>query len=476
MASTITPLPPCPASPPTAPDSKPPTAVKGMVSFATMKLHGGNDSGYVSQTQSPDGKAQEEGRSAYRGSPIPFPLNLIKKKSSLFNIDIDERTRSRFKAIQPNLENLLLSHVRASLAAGTDYRPISMRLVMMGTSKDDAKPCIIVFCRPAVKKLIKGFMRGKIVSDICCPEEIGIPHFQISVLGNAPRLRRARVEVIADGLVIDDSMTLCGMPIQFRLLDDRIVNATLGGLIKVVTAAGEIRLLGLTAGHALWGGEMEASQCSAQASNGKILLQHDQDNEKAKKPDGGQREKSGDTSHSSPSGNDIQTPCDDTAPLEPSALNQSMRSSEGPNKSTVRDQDDQDSDDEIDWPVEGIIPSTGEPSRWWFDDSKILGYYPDGDEYAFSQRDRCYDWALVDISIFEVNQISCDRRAQLTVSDKQPGTTGHKAVILCGGSKIVRHGELLPGPGRVLLGNGTDFVDAHMVTVASGEPRKSNQE
>ncbi|KAI1756108.1 hypothetical protein F4782DRAFT_320761 [Xylaria castorea] len=392
------------------------------------------DSGYTSLSTTPSENPLEIDRvNSLRGGPIPFSFS--KKKKSFFpNKPTDQSTRDRFRAIQPPFETLLLDEMRGHQKPGTRYKPISIRLAMMGTFEDDAQPHIAIFCQPEQKRLIQAFVKKNIVVDICRPKDLSAPAFEVVVFGNAPRLRfsKSNIEVVTDArnLPATSRNTMCGIPISFQDPSGQRLNATFGGIIKVVTARGSIELFGMTAGHVLHEWNMVGVE----------------DMPDARSPQ-------------------------NTHPTPRSPLGDDGESS----IHDVTDIDETDEDDYSEWETDSVSSGSSEAlvkdggGLWDFQNTTVLG-----ELIAVSKEDavctacQYYDWALFRPILYGTNLVPTNPRTQLMICHKRPGAIENRPIIVLSSQTDCKAGSILSEPGRILLG-GEEFIDAFMISM-SEEP------
>jgi hypothetical protein len=132
----------------------------------------------------------------------------------------------------------------------SEFRPIAIKLMVLGCDKADAKPCIVVLCPKAAAKKVKRFFRQDLAKCLC---EVYPPHqigFEVEIVGQSPRPIRgdALIEVWAEKQP-DNAVPFSAPRLRVSHAGiDRI--ATLGGAICVYTQ-GEGRLFGMTVGHVL---------------------------------------------------------------------------------------------------------------------------------------------------------------------------------------------------------------------------------
>ncbi|KAI1460088.1 hypothetical protein F4805DRAFT_15044 [Annulohypoxylon moriforme] len=381
-----------------------------------------NDSGYSSQSTASSGYSLAEKENTNHETPILSSLqpgdgksktsrtpsiNLFDfaRKKQIFQVDVDDDTNERFKFVQTHFEKLLLEHVRAHQTAGTRYKPMSTRLVMIGCSRDDASPHIVVFCQPGQKRLVKQFATNPMIKDICQPSDSGIPSFKIKVIGNAPQLKLSDlpVKVTTDdfrkALTIN---TFCGTPIQFSYLFNKR-NATFGGIIKVEWEMDE-KFYGITAGHAV-------EECLDESQPAKESTDEYEDDADSEDGD-----------------------------MDMEFLRKSV-----PSYDTLDE----------------------EGKQWQFAKPLVLGSIVTHSGVPVDikdQKNQGYDWAIFETNVYKVNELPDSIGAELVLSHREPGATGDPFVYMVSGSGF-KVGQLSSTPGRILLGSGEEFVSTYLLTI-----------
>ncbi|KAH7125983.1 hypothetical protein EDB81DRAFT_951399 [Dactylonectria macrodidyma] len=196
------------------------------------------DSSYVAQSS--PGNTPESARSSSIGS-------------CFFN-DKAPPVPSGFRSL-PSLTELDIGVDEATLEVpGRKYRPIAMRLMVLGHSEEEAKACIVVLCLDQHFKRIKRFFDKTSVKTLCRPEDDTQPAFDVFVLGQPPQTKQAD-KTIAGLLPIVErnwrraSGTYCGSPIIFRHPSGVERLCTFSGMIQVVQMNGDIKFYGLTIGQ-----------------------------------------------------------------------------------------------------------------------------------------------------------------------------------------------------------------------------------
>ncbi|KAK7430684.1 hypothetical protein QQZ08_002728 [Neonectria magnoliae] len=406
--------------------SEPPD-YQGAASFGRQ-----TDSGYASQGATPASHPPVATPLVFGKFPSesiwPLSSRNEKKERIVFSdLAVDKATTDRFTAIRPHFEKLLLEYVRKGQKRGASFTPISTRLLMIGSSKEDAVAEIAVFCHPDQRKRLKKFAKLRGVTDLCQPDDPGEKTFRITVFGNAPmllaRLGESKVAVIADHFLFYDlPLTLCGTRIILRSPSGQTSNATVGGVIKIVTEIGDVQCYGMTVGHAL-----------QELYNSDAFDDEEYDNEKDDSDD-----------EDSDDNDSIDTDDNSDISHDPSLM-RSLTDS----------------------------PSSGSsvgPSSWGFLEPLTIGEIVEP-SMRTTEVAHYYDWALfrlLDASRYELNKLLSEERASITLTKRAPGETGRRSVCMMAGHTAVKKGHLLPSPGRIVINPGRDFVDSYMITIDDG--------
>jgi len=525
-----------------------------------------NDSGYASQPgtgiisrivtpdTSPKDKheSQTEGRRPLSSSsslPFSFTLPFKRKKEKLVPMldrEVDELSKSRFQSIKPRFEKLLLENVlKAQKKPGTPYTPMATRIIMMGSmsaKSDNINPpsaYIVVLCRPEQKDVVQRFLRSSMVQDLCAAAAAGDDDtgpLKTAVLGYAPRLRlgihASVVQVFADHTRViaatttiggnftsakqSSTATLCGTPIRLQVShgkgegegEGRMSIATLGGLIKVVTREGDIRVYGLTAGHALW--ELESgieteTEMETAAHKGQDNQQDSPIDLFSLVPSALADVPVEDEDHEDRN-------CQNQGSEDSRLVEQGEEEEEGVNKllgvyddadtdtflqgeddgDDDDDEEDEDYDDTIEIDLDDYLhqddltqktapTTTNTTTPWSFINSVKIGsvIYPRSSEIdargaSRSNRQGVFDWALIETSTYEANKLPIDAQAKLVLGQRTPGTTGSRPIYLISASGGVKKGWITPDAGSILCGSGSggEFVDSYMVTMDTSDQGK----
>lgn len=382
-----------------------------------------HDSGYSSIASTPSKPDVQSDRSAIFFRPPSFPkFHRAKSNDKILfsDIEVDDDARQAYTRIQPHFERQLRDYILANPKRGETCYPLWIRLMMVGTSVDDADVHIVVFCKPKYKTVVRRFFEQEHVTELCNTSGPRSETFKLHVEGSAPRLRHAVVQVITDSSP-HLPQTLCGTPISLQHPSGRTRNATLGGVIKLVDNRDEFRLYGISAGHALE--ELEAEDDEA-AEHTFDDVDDDTDDE-IEEPENGDHEDYG-----------------------------------------------------LCWLFDGDYRALSEfndmSSRSWvFTKSKISGMSVQTPPVSSSGTAKRHDWALFDMSSYEPNKVPGGRGRNINMSTKTPGHTGSREVYLLSGSgphgthDACKKGVLSPSCGRIALGPSLELTDAYILMLSN---------
>ncbi|KAL1969803.1 hypothetical protein VTN77DRAFT_7312 [Rasamsonia byssochlamydoides] len=219
------------------------------------------DSGYGTAPNSPgndkSADASQENSERIEDSPActarPIPLPLTgNAKLQQFKKEVNKATIDRFNDVVELLSEPLLSYLQKSKPRTRPCR-MAIRLVVLGKTADDAKPCIVVLCDRRRSERVKRFFDKGLAKDVCKPEDPMLPSFDVHIFDYPPQTKAARVGVDVYGGAFYQSVnrsatTTCGTLIKL-VAGDQIRFGTIGGIIKVTMPGGEYELYGMTAGH-----------------------------------------------------------------------------------------------------------------------------------------------------------------------------------------------------------------------------------
>ncbi|KAI5459332.1 hypothetical protein BGZ63DRAFT_325107, partial [Mariannaea sp. PMI_226] len=360
-----------------------------------------------------------------------------------FDKPVTDATISRFNHIHSQLEKPLLAYICSK--DSRKYRPIALRLMVLGRSEDDAKPCIVVLCpEQQSKRVIKFFDRDS-VQTLCRPEDNTVPSFEVVVLGRPPQVKQADddTEVLVPSVNSIDTIiaeTFCGAPIVIRRASSVEKRCTFGGIIRTVWLNGDIKLYGLTVGHPLLDDsaddhstELEKAECSNEGSY-----------------------------NLSDSSSEAYT--DDSVDKQPDIQSQALL--------PIRESQSALANAHVSW--------TGtEMSKIGSISKDLPKYSPATTDMKDSAPHKFYDWALIDMTYYKPNRIPQKKSSKGGISEYRALNTRdlvmpaslpskskkRQSVILMTGSGGLKRGSLSALPSRLLLGPGKEFVDARILNL-----------
>jgi len=137
--------------------------------------------------------------------------------------------------------------------------PMSLRLMTVGNTIENAKPAIVIFTQGEESSSFERLLKQPLLRQLYQPDDSITPSFEVVVVGDPARKRRHLDEISA---VFDSdlarhlsSVTYCGARIRLEAGGEgptpTSVIATLGGVIKLNFEIGDFMLVGMTAGHVL---------------------------------------------------------------------------------------------------------------------------------------------------------------------------------------------------------------------------------
>lgn len=366
-------------------------------------------------------------------------LQLSKTKSKLvFNTQIDQLHIARFYAIQAPIEMLLGRYAskKPFIKNAMRQKPMAIRLMTLGDKADDAKPHIVVFCAPELRKRLQHFFDAdKLVQAYYKPDDASLPAFDVVVCGCEPKLRNdttasAVWETVDDmllGVCIETRFqgTYCGTPIQFHA-NGKSRNATVGGVVKLMDNDGKLSIWGLTAGHTARACLVDDDSVSDDDMDACSDMEHDD-------------------SYFDDSASEDGISEDENTPDLETALEEATELKED--------------NDDMPWKFKRPMS---------FGDAVISSVQS---SEAGSQSNGYFDWALVPIPGASENLIP-EHTSWVTKSSikricmeppSQNLTDKPIFVIRAGGG--LQRGRLLPQPSRIRISPGDDFVDVYVVTL-----------
>lgn len=403
------------------------------------------DSGYVTASGSGLTTGESSPKSpevatadTINGSPIPFQFSIA---GGLLPYDnpVDEATSQRFDDVVQRFEGPLVEYVRRNRKK---HSPIAIRLLVLGTSKENAKPWIVVFCDQKQAKRLNRFFAKDYVKQIYQRQ------FEVHVEGRAPLLRNL---IAWTSMTSEANDTLCGTIITFdigdrptmkegeNLVHTATLTATLGGLVKVVHPDSTYSLYGMTAGHAAHLRQDSVFSLREESSD---------DDDEGSSEDGSEEEDNFTTTlHSS---RILKRAGNSVAPYAMTSENQGAPAFTSASPKIQLDN----------WRPLGRVLSTG------------------GDETSKSQD---YDWTLIKVddirirpNLLRAPSVNPSRFGDLKVLSRPLKRAEKRSVVMQSGPQGPMPGNLSALPSKLLLGTGSRFVDTYMLTLDRQESKYSS--
>ncbi|KAK8084872.1 hypothetical protein PG997_006143 [Apiospora hydei] len=358
------------------------------------------------------------GRLAQNMKPKPPAEKDIQALKS-FDVALDQKILDRFTLVHDCIEGPLLKHISKS---GAKKCSMSIRLMVLGSSQEVAKPYIVVLASQDQCKRVQ--------------------NFEFLAYGRPPEKKgdEAEIEVLAPLGDNDPSIlpfTYCGTPITVRHQSGYEARATLGGILRVDYENGEFQLYGLTAGHVIEGSGGENSSSS---------IDHE---------DGSSGEPWSDSDSGSDS--DTETDCSSNLFMNADILATSKPVEQLPCQEPCTDP----------WysPWSWRLGTIKTPSAKTSNESK---------NQLIDGPNRNLDWALIELDSYAPNLLpSMSKTGDVLSLELKPPSfctdhdkKGHGVrALMISGSEGPKAGFISALPSRLLLSPGTGFVDAMIINL-----------
>jgi hypothetical protein len=192
------------------------------------------------------------------------PLDTIKGLTRFEN-HVDETTSLYFEDIVQRLKGPLLVSLRKSKK---NFRPLAIRLLVLGREESSAKPYIVVFCPACISDLVRNYFRRGTPKRLCQPGKAGPASFDVIVEGNP--IQPTTSEHLCPIFIYTGC--LASGPQRYRNIPLRIDGiggtryATMGGYILITDKNETVSIYGLTAGHSIVKDDLEEEVPSEHAS------------------------------------------------------------------------------------------------------------------------------------------------------------------------------------------------------------------
>ncbi|KAK8018055.1 hypothetical protein PG991_007245 [Apiospora marii] len=357
-----------------------------------------------------------------------------------FDIAPEQKILDRFAIVQALIEEPLLKYLSIS---GTKQYSMSIRLMVLGPSRAEAKPYMVILALQDQCKRIQKFVRKSTVRRIYQPppDDPTTPYFELLVYGRPPERKNGEGEIVVYAPFADHDLstllfTYCGTPITIRHISGHEVRATLGGVIRV-EENGITRLYGLTAGHVMEDNDGETSLPSIDDEN----------------------ERHGESWSDSDSCSDSDTGTDYSGNI---LIEADLLLRSKPSKEPLHEEPPTD-------------PWSPTQSRRLGSIQRLSAKAIRGSENSSNEGPiGNLDWALIDMDSYAPNRLpspykardipSFDLRAQLPSTELDKKGRSIRAVMISGSEGSIS-GTISPWPSRLLLSPGTGFVDAMIINL-----------
>lgn len=167
-----------------------------------------------------------------------------------FDKAVDKPVLQRFEDIVKRLKDPLLTEL---IKTQKRFRPIAIRLLVLGADAGSAKPWIVVFCPECVSETVRKYFREKTAKRLCEPKQSGLTDLEVLVDGQALRPKansHAPLREVTLAISVEQHRRHWTTHIKIEGVEATRC-ATMRGIAIVVDDKGVSSAYGLTAGHAL---------------------------------------------------------------------------------------------------------------------------------------------------------------------------------------------------------------------------------
>lgn len=168
-----------------------------------------------------------------------------------FDKDVDKSTFLYFQDISIRLTHPLMQRLEKTRK---QFRPIAIRLMVLGKDESSAKPYIVVFCPECVKETVKKFFQGEEAKYHCQRNQPGLVDFEVIVEGQPPRTMTGNqpppFDIAPGNSTGSHHCWPLATPIKINITGETRY-ATMGGFVVAIDNDGAPSIYGMTAGHAI---------------------------------------------------------------------------------------------------------------------------------------------------------------------------------------------------------------------------------
>ncbi|KAK0382498.1 hypothetical protein CLIM01_00155 [Colletotrichum limetticola] len=236
-----------------------PTPPQNVLSTNSLSVSAGSiDSGY-SSLHSQD-MIQDKALAKKRAQARGIPVKLGGRNFFRFNT-LDKPKQAHLNDVIDRIEPLLLARLRNTRVR---HGLMGFETMMLGKTEERGHEHIIVCCRSQIAETVESFFeKNKIIKELCGSSDDQTPAITILVHGQEPQLIAKLLRSLIYMAHTTDNFeapwsteprnikrpTLCGSSLKLTSSQRVLKAATGGGMIKVVSKAGQSMLYGMTAGH-----------------------------------------------------------------------------------------------------------------------------------------------------------------------------------------------------------------------------------
>lgn len=180
-------------------------------------------------------------------SSAPYKLKRFQKAASAHEM-------RRYSDLKDRLESPLLKYVYKYKGEGqSSLSPIALRPVMLGTTLNDAKLWMVVFCDKSLEGRATKFLKQQWVCELCNLSGHNQTNIEILVAGSVWPVSKILAQLpLSPDKNRNNDWTFCGVPMCFFDAESHSIRmGTLGGPLHVSFNDGSSMLMGMTSGHVM---------------------------------------------------------------------------------------------------------------------------------------------------------------------------------------------------------------------------------
>lgn len=179
-----------------------------------------SDSAYVS---SPPTIGSGTSGTTIQGISADEPTNTLQEGCRLrgtdwywFNIPVNKTAREHYGHVVSKINTFLTKTIRNTSRERS--RQLAVKVRVIGKTKQDARVRLVVLCKPEVEDSVQKAMNGNYVADILSYNRSNIPQLDFLVIADAPNLvsKHLDVDVYCNNSFALNCDTFCGAPILLQ--------------------------------------------------------------------------------------------------------------------------------------------------------------------------------------------------------------------------------------------------------------------